>query len=103
MKTVLSIQQQNKKRKSTMENKENENQVKCPSCGAEIAENEVCPECGFDDAIAEEKPLEPLEIGTVLSDRYEITETLETQQGAVNCYLAFDKESEKRVLIKEAE
>jgi len=85
-----------------MENNENENQVKCPSCGAEIAENEVCPECGFDKAIAEEKPLEPLEIGTVLSERYEITQTLETQ-GGINCYLAFDKESEKKVLIKEAE
>jgi len=80
----------------------NENLIQCPACGAEMVAGDACPECGFEGALVEAEQLEPLEIGTALVDRYEITETLETQGGALNCYLAFDKESGANVLIKGA-
>ena len=82
----------------------------CPSCEEEIAEDEVCPECGWSEFPQEVYSLEPLETGFLLKDRYEVIERLlarETnnallpQTDDINCYLMMDKESQCLVMVKE--
>ncbi|HIE28384.1 TPA: Stp1/IreP family PP2C-type Ser/Thr phosphatase [Candidatus Poribacteria bacterium] len=83
----------------------------CPSCEGKIIEGEVCLECGWSGLPQDIYSLEPLEIGVVLKDRYEVIERLsasgerikgfEPRIGGINCYLMMDKQSERTVMVKE--
>ncbi|MFQ6041037.1 MAG: protein kinase [Candidatus Poribacteria bacterium] len=83
----------------------------CPSCEGKITESQVCPECGWSGLPQDIYSLEPLEIGVVLQDRYEVIEQLsasgergngfESRIGGINCYLMMDKQSQSAVMVKE--
>ena len=78
------------------------NIIECPGCGKEIVESDTCSECGWSGAPMEVDTLALLEIGFLLNGRYEINESVKSQTGGINYYLALDRESERDVFIKEA-
>jgi len=77
--------------------------LKCPECGTEnLNESIFCDDCGANLKKTEDSnimQLEPLAKGTIINEKYEITDNLET--GTMNKYKALDKKSGKEVIMWE--
>lgn len=71
---------------------------RCPACLEEFAEGTTCPHCGFDGKKTDQPPF--LKIGTVLQTRYRVGRSVHSNGEGVT-YLAFDREKNARVYIRE--
>lgn len=70
----------------------------CMGCMQEIGNNEICPECGFNNSEKQHAPFLPY--GTVLSNRYIVGSGVDTN-GESTRYIGFDKQTGDVVIICE--
>ncbi len=81
--------------------KENYYPILCPNCNRQLTENGICFDCGWQGSGITESQLPPLEIGKLLTDKYEIRQVVSTNYSSINKYIAFDLDEEHNVVIKE--
>ena len=70
----------------------------CMGCMKEIGDEQICPDCGFDNTETQPEPF--LGFHTVLKDRYIVGRGIDTN-GESTRYLGYDKEEKKKVIIRE--